>query len=825
MRSEVITICNKIAANDKWQPILNALKLDLSKTDPNALFRELNKKLNLNRRDLNTRFPGFFTDMALNAERAIERGSPSRSVLFHLLSSHGVRPQGATEEDYLSLEELIVLENFVFVAHRTGVRPASLKEIKTSIGQETKLDPDEIELGIAVFSLDYRRGNETTHRQHADMCFSRTGISRVGTHSPYFDRAARGYWPVFNNDKRGADEKAEKSAETAIRVVPARYAPFIAVKLKANLDTFGPLPTTPGRLNGSERQGEYWVPVHKLFSGPDCLAGVEIPKELLVTHHVNEKILRIHMTLLDRDIDFKPMIHSATQRPKPVRRLNTKPFFITQGIATLDEVTGNVLPEAKPLAAKTRISFSIPSNIRAGLKRYNPYGYTYGNVFFGLFDSSLVMRVRDETGRAIPEYLHIRDEVQLGDLNQQSGMMDNDGYNDILLGDRRFYHYVDYTGDGWVTLSQSAQALLQQRFPELPVYPAYSIVAAPDFYPMVNQHALMEWSRSISSWGQATPDELSSVRLNPNLELKIDGDNQDYSSPVVSPDMGGKPNAVSVFRGVGAELRTITAIVGLPHLRTARRDFRYEFDQLPNAPRATTLSDGAAGVFAPGWAVSQHDTSLANYGLGSPFPEDAKLCAALSGYWPGVAPDTTRTFVRGGLAGGKIVAPMTDREIGISGDDSDLAWDGVQGPIEVNLPARNSPYLRYPDASFADYVFNSVQGKFSLQLTSLVTTTEYINRMRIVMKLRSSRFWQSNYELFKFEKSDQEENTYDLVVAPISSGRKLPGQDHRFFFSELTQAPRTLRAHIRGSDSVELTEAARRIESDFSFNSPTIPRP
>jgi len=72
--------------------------------------------------------------------------------------------------------------------------------------------------------------------------------------------------------------------------------------------------------------------------------------------------------------------------------------------------------------------------------------------------------------------------------------------------------------------------------------------------------------------------------------------------------------------------------------------------------RCSMLTDGASGVFAPGWDVSidrvvesgqTEDTVVtffSTHGLGSPFPEDAKLCAALSSYWPAVAPDITRTF-------------------------------------------------------------------------------------------------------------------------------------------------------------------------------------
>jgi hypothetical protein len=37
---------------------------------------------------------------------------------------------------------------------------------------------------------------------------------------------------------------------------------------------------------------------------------------------------------------------------------------------------------------------------------------------------------------------------------------------------------------------------------------------------------------------------------------------------------------------------------------------------------------------------------IAAYGLGSPFPEDAKLCAALNSFWPAVAPDASCEIYR-----------------------------------------------------------------------------------------------------------------------------------------------------------------------------------
>jgi hypothetical protein len=151
----------------------------------------------------------------------------------------------------------------------------------------------------------------------------------------------------------------------------------------------------------------------------------------------------------------------------------------------------------------------------------------------------------------------------------------------------------------------------------------------------------------------------------------------------------------------------------------------------PDVLRSTSLPDDAAGVFAPGWDVSQDTqpgaagvTHLAAYGLGSPFPEDAKLCAALSTFWPAVAPDVFRTFVNPGGNTDGTIAPLTDEEIGQSGT---LPWDGITGPKEVMV--NGQAFIEFASFLNADYVRNAVQNRFSIRLTARVSVEEYEARM------------------------------------------------------------------------------------------------
>jgi len=153
-----------------------------------------------------------------------------------------------------------------------------------------------------------------------------------------------------------------------------------------------------------------------------------------------------------------------------------------------------------------------------------------------------------------------------------------------------------------------------------------------------------------------------------------------------------------------------------------------------DVPRHSCLPDDAAGVFAPGWDVSTDKTRrrnktihhLAAYGLGSPFPEDSKLCAALSTFWATVTPDITRgmSFTTGNSDLRHTVAPLTDEEIGQIGA---LPWDGNSGPRVVTVDGQ-----RFAEcASFlhVDYVRTALHGRFTSRLTARVTADEYERRV------------------------------------------------------------------------------------------------
>jgi len=156
--------------------------------------------------------------------------------------------------------------------------------------------------------------------------------------------------------------------------------------------------------------------------------------------------------------------------------------------------------------------------------------------------------------------------------------------------------------------------------------------------------------------------------------------------------------------------------------------------------RHFTLPDGAAGLFDPGWEVSQDRTPenlffLTSYGLGTPFVEDAKLCATLSTFWPGVSPDSAREFQPDKQDDGEpqtwpTIAPMTDEELGIveaneQGWEGFLPWDGLLGPHLVTVDGERM--VNYPDLIHTDYL--ETVDQFTAALTAKVDLDEYVARV------------------------------------------------------------------------------------------------
>lgn len=645
---QVKIICDRVAPLG-WRDLLMTVtgnSLDIKKPTGAALRAELTKSLATIDRGVSG-----FEDFASAGVQAMTKGQPSLSLLYHALASPLVTRDhnGAPLGGFATPAELDSLENLIF-----SLDPVSLPQFITQNGGATKV-------AVVVFSSDYRNAADTVDGRHADLTFSRTGIARVGTAKPRYLPDARSFWPEDEDNPHN------------VRVLPARFSAWLAVKRKGSATRVSPILDNQQAQAAGEGNRDFWVPIHKLFAGSECVAGMNLSVGFQ-SSLFNLKIQRVHRFL--------------GTMPLP----DEFPYVIRD--AEIGDLSGDADFGPGWLVPKLRASLVDPAIVEG-----KPITYTVTPANVDVFAAFEGNPETDNLG--LPSYVHARTRVSNGafeDINDQldviAAMTKNPSYEAL--------HYIDYTGEGWV-----AAQVPELNQANLKFIPAYALVSAPDFFPSSGQFELSEWSRSQqvpkhfrkSLWS-IPPTPLSETRMPANLQL---------------------PN--SPFKAADS---TITAVVGmgvpngLPSLWPVQQ----------RALRTTSLPDDAAGKFAPGWDVSVDKTSsgnehLAAYGLGSPFPEDAKLCAALSTFWPAVAPDVFRTFVKIELANTNgTIAPLTDEEIGQSGS---LPLDGIPGPKVIIVNGQS--LVEFPSFLNTDYVRQAVENRLSLRLTSRISAEEYQGRM------------------------------------------------------------------------------------------------
>jgi hypothetical protein len=671
----VAAACRRLAPTG-WRDMLRRHGLDI---DAGDIAAELARDLP----SIDRTQPGF-EDFAAEGARAIEPGSPSRSLLFHAFASPEVgRSGGAGVTHYPTPAEIEAVENYVF-----GVSPPSIEDLRARA--------EGAALAIVVLASEYRPAVDTVHRRHADMCFSRTGVARVGTRPVNYVAAARGFLPTLTG------------SPAAVAVLPCRYGAYIAALVPGAKRGHGPMgfiepepsPTagetlrvegampgaaSPADLGDTARQ--FWIPIHKLFDGAECLAGRNIEVRL-AAQHINEKIRRAHLF-------FAAAGHDSNWAEPDI---SEPPFVIVSDIAefstSADHGSWLLTPSVHPRLVE-------PAQYRGKPLTY-AVPKTTDQVLWRPYESSLNLRPAADQGRRAPEYLHARHKIADGEEENLNNLKDVVR----LVGDGGYHarHYVDYTGDGWIDVECPALAL------EIPRrLPAYSIVACPDFFPGVRQSELVTWTdqsappdllETIWPTVPGRPEPLSNQRVAANIEFKAAGFDplDDTMTAIVGP----------LGAGAGAQrpLRTMTRL------------------------RASMLPDGASGVFSPGWDVSfdrvaaapgeaANVTFLTNYGLGSPFPEDSMLCAALSSFWPAVAPDITRTFAPNPRYA--TATPLTDDVIGIGVGEP---WDGICGPV----PGEEPDTLDYKALAYGDYVEATLEHRFNFSAFAPVTALEYVAR-------------------------------------------------------------------------------------------------
>lgn len=639
--NDVKALCDRLAPLGWRELMLNvsAGRLDIIQDTAAALRRVLVRALPTIHRTL----PGF-EDFSSEGQRAITAGKPAQSLLYHALASPLVvrDHRGQFLGGFPTPLELETLENFIF----------SLSA--DSLANQIAANGGANNVAFAVFATEYRPAADTVDGHHADLVFSRTGVARVGTARAKYLPESRGYWP----------EDADNPSN--VRVMPAKFSVWLAVKKKGNASRVSPILDNRSGQSADEPLREFWIPAHKIFAGEECLTdttlAVTFTRRLL-----NLKIQKVHELL--------------RTRPKPTGF----PYVIEDTLiadfsTNSHDGTGCLAPTVHP------------SLVAPAMKDGKPITY---RVTPGKVDAFAAV----ELNEGYPNYVHARTRVRpdgsMEDLNDQVDILPS-----MKAKPYRALHYVDFTGEGWVSAELDG---LPADAPSM--LPAYALISAPDLFPASGQLELSEWSRSPAVpaafrgklWS-ISPTPLSEVRMPANLKLP--------GTPFVATD------------------DTITAVVSMGDPIGMASPWPTQPDPL----RATALPDDAAGVFAPGWDVSTDQKGahkhLAVYALGSPFPEDAKLCAALSTFWPAVAPDVFRTFVQVPGNTNGTIAPLTDAEIGQVGS---LPWDGIPGPRVVVENGENK--VEYTAFLNADYVRLTLQNRFSIRQTARLTAEHYQDRI------------------------------------------------------------------------------------------------
>ena len=723
-------------------------------------------------------------------KRLLEPGKPALSLLYFALASPRVRlPAGAAPEHYPDISQLDDLEDIIYAMQ--GV---------------SHLHINQDQYVLAVFAYEFRPAAKTPHKQHADMVFSRTGVSRVGTRTQHWNRAQRCF------DNLPPDMPGQPLAPQDVATTPARFGLFLAQVV---------------RRSGVELQvgvrGDFFLhfllPVRKLINGDPLLEGFNVA---FSQYHKDEKLFRLTtMEGADRKRielpaglpfdccapPFQRITSTSTENPRaPLLGDNT--LGTAQQLVVLAPLRSSVLVAACPAplvreavqqvaGREERLRFKVPRYQTFHNKRLNNRRYTTLKLIenpaleaTGFSVDDIVANDRNPITSFVaprngPTFVNIRYMVK-----------EKDGSNPIHLGpgcEREDWETTIRCGGYWAAMFQDnlcdgcvnaelvpAPASVQRSsfvglLSGLERLPAFSLVAAPDFMQLVDGNDLNKFNDHFLEGGTKT---VSGARVRANPHLRLPGTNrQAFVSPLHH-----------FFRAKDHLARrtalTVTALVSSEAVMKVQKKFVLDYEA------SNSLPDTASNVFAPGWDVTYSSVSsvgqdeseklfyFASFGLGSPFPEDMKLCAAANGMWPASSPDASRTFypslgevitslVKLRSTRPPTAVPLLDTEIGHHPTSHAAlegllqprtGWDGEYGPFLTRLAgtagAPGKLAVNFTEIGRADYVHNALSSDRQMQVRSLqgLTAEQLIRRMDAlrtcvralpgnVVKVRLAKLW------------------------------------------------------------------------------------
>lgn len=685
--------------------------------------------------------PGFNTFAGV---RAIHPGRPEFSALYHALASPNVSVAAGA---YPSLEQLDVLEDWIF-----AVAPIS-----------THGD----HYALAVLAYEYRPAALTPHRAYDDLVFSRTGIARVGQEPPNYDPRGR----CFRNEPR------DRAAAKHFAVAPARYGLFLVREVAYDEASFFGY----NEKNGDKKR--IWLkPERKIFSGDPAIGGASL---VFGERHRGEGLRRL-ATVANLAIRSEAELLPESSAPKP--DLSRPPFFCassTVGDKKLpaEHNTDLVMLERR---GSSVLLGSVPASlIRPAMQGKNNRLYfqvtpqaKWRYTTINLLQTRRATLLNNEESDAFIEDRFRGVNANRFNAPRNAPMFINarykrgpHGIEHISMDEAERVNaskepywaalFEDSICDGCV-IASFANARSETWISKLPLRPAFSIVTAPDFLPNVagvdldypNQAAAM----SSLKIGNTAPLSFTRLAANPEIE---------------------KPGGGTAFPPGERRLQeTVTSVVGRgPSDERILLDAVLELSCAPMTNgRTGFLPDTSSAFLFPGWDVTYVGNDdpnaqrfLSTVGLGSPFAEDVKLCAAGNGMWPATAPDAARTYQPSlespepeGHIAAKLYAgvatlkpsvkrppptalPLMDDEIGVHplsprGRSQPTAvrrgWDGEYGPYlamsEGGGPRRLM--VDYADIGRVDYVTNALADLFDASILRPLSSQECRRRMWVLRK-------------------------------------------------------------------------------------------
>lgn len=669
--------------------------------------------------------------------RLIEPGLPAMSFIYHALASPRVQPAGITT--YPTYKELDALENYIYALYNVNV-----KEVKDN----------KRKFCLAVLAYEYRPAykvppfrniDRSKFRKHADFVYSRTGIARIGDKKMNYDARNRCYTNL----------PGQKNEEKNIAVTPARYGLFLVELVQLKSLAYPTLLLMNRERSDTER---YFIrPVTKIVKDS------AVADFYFSEYHLNEKLYKLSQFEPEPGKKIR-LSGNFNVQSWPFRRINcttelgaripnkhnTDINFVELtsmgSSALLSSVPASLVTPAEQ--DKKPIAFEVPARWKKGHfsnRRYTSYKFIDKNSMDG-FDAFMTDGIfrryritsRFGTPRNAPMFANIRHTITNGKevyLHHSSEDFEK------KIDDGRYWArlFEDNICDGCIAVNLTSNVSWLRQ---LEILPAFSIVTAPDFFPYVDGNDI-NFYFELNNY---LPDEhfLEGGTLNlSGIRLKA---NSDIINPVTNK---------KAFTVDDDSYNTVTAVISKNISQHAAGNARFNVNFRRDYKNTSFLPDTTSGIFYPGWDATFSNSTdpserfLATFGLGSPFPEDMKLCAAANGMWPVASPDAGRTFqgslsrIPGFNRKPSSSIPLMDDELGFhpksphvaNGKKPSFGWDGEHGPY-LTYDDNKILSVNFTDIGRADYVHNILDPATGFDMSKLrnLESAELIQRMECLRK-------------------------------------------------------------------------------------------